>query len=461
MHPKTLALVLPWLLVALDATAYTPVVQENDPVPLKNWQASPYWNPEAEDAVAAPAPTPPAPAATVMPYVSITPCRLVDTRVGYTLDPGLWGPPAIAPGAQAASPVLDRSFTATGSPQCGAIPAGARAIAASITTVNYTEEGRLLVFAADAATHPLAANVNYRLTPSSVSSVPISQNYALVPLSPAGEFKVFSTKTTDLVIDVNGYYAPVGIVNSLNTLTGDVTLAAGANISITPAGNTLTIAASVPSGPSGPSGPTGATGAAGPQGPSGPTGATGPAGPQGPSGPTGAVGLAGPVGPTGATGPAGPQGPSGPAGPGVIWWNSTSAGTSITGGNSSDVLTKSMPGGTYLFQASVHTDGITWTPTAGTNANNGFNCWIQSGTGSGGTRFSSIGRIDLHWSGQTSGGSNVTPTGSTSVAADLSLMGYQTLASTTTITVRCQCENGVSGTVDAVDLVAFPYTTRN
>lgn len=36
----------------------------------------------------------------------------------------------------------------------------------------------------------------------------------------------------------------VGIVSSFNTLTGDVVLAAGANITLTPSGNTITIASS-------------------------------------------------------------------------------------------------------------------------------------------------------------------------------------------------------------------------
>ncbi len=48
--------------------------------------------------------------------------------------------------------------------------------------------------------------------------------------------------SADLILDVNGYYAPISIVNTVNGLAGTVTLAAGSNITITPAGQTLTIA---------------------------------------------------------------------------------------------------------------------------------------------------------------------------------------------------------------------------
>lgn len=84
----------------------------------------------------------------------------------------------------------------------------------------------------------------------------------------------------------------VGVM-SLNGLTGDVTLAAGPNITLSSAGNTITIAASGLAGPEGPTGPTGAIGPTGPTGPHGRTGATGP------------VGVTGPAGATGATGPMG------------------------------------------------------------------------------------------------------------------------------------------------------------
>ena len=108
--------------------------------------------------------------------------------------------------------------------------------------------------------------------------------------------------SADLVLDVNGYYSSQGIVNSLNTLNGDVTLAGGTNVTINPAGNTLTIDAAGANGATGATGPTGATGA------SGATGATGNSGSNGATGATGNNGSNGATGPTGATGTPGTNG---------------------------------------------------------------------------------------------------------------------------------------------------------
>ena len=74
-------------------------------------------------------------------------------------------------------------------------------------------------------------------------------NAAVIALGTGGASTIVAgVSGTQLIIDVNGYYAPAGIVNHVNTLSGDLTLAAGTNVSITPSGQTLTIATSVPTG---------------------------------------------------------------------------------------------------------------------------------------------------------------------------------------------------------------------
>ncbi len=45
----------------------------------------------------------------------------------------------------------------------------------------------------------------------------------------------------DVLLDVNGYYAAVPGVSSLNALSGDVVLFAGSNMTLTPSGNTLVV----------------------------------------------------------------------------------------------------------------------------------------------------------------------------------------------------------------------------
>ena len=90
-------------------------------------------------------------------------------------------------------------------------------------------------------------------------------------------------------------YSPVGgltqYVSKLNGLCGSINIAAGTSISVTPTGNTLTIAYT--GGGGGGGGNTGATGATGPQGVTGNTGGTGPQGNTGNNGNTGATGAQG------------------------------------------------------------------------------------------------------------------------------------------------------------------------
>src|SRR5664280_2467976 len=84
-------------------------------------------------------------------------------------------------------------------------------------------------------------------------------NAAVVPAGTRGQIDIYCQFAGRVVIDVNGYYGPQSVVTSLNTRIGDVTLAEGTNVTITPSGNTLTIAAS--SGPGGvlPTGTSGQT----------------------------------------------------------------------------------------------------------------------------------------------------------------------------------------------------------
>jgi N-acetylneuraminic acid mutarotase len=231
---------------------------------IQNWTAPPYWIPPAvspENADqsggrSAPAAgrqalvTSPVP----LPFVAITPCRQYDSR---SPNPALLN-------------TIPQTVTLIGAP-C-AIPSDAQAVAANITVFNISGAGSNGVFKAGSVSPPTTAWINY---PSYETQ---RANAGVLPLGAGGTIAVQVNQgagSVDFVVDVFGYYSPLGVVNSLNTLAGDVTLAAGANVSITPSGNTLTIATSVPTGPQGPAGATGATGATGPTGPQGPTGATG------------------------------------------------------------------------------------------------------------------------------------------------------------------------------------------
>jgi hypothetical protein len=144
-------------------------------------------------------------------FVSITPCRLFDTRpapdnVGDRSTP-----------LNAGEDFL-RQVTGTNG-QC-TIPAGATGISYNLT-VPTAIDGFLTVYPAD-ATRPLSSNIN------PVAGEKIKANGGIVGLSATGAIKVYTlTGPLNALLDITGYY-----------LSGS----------------------SGPAGPAGPAGPSGATG---------------------------------------------------------------------------------------------------------------------------------------------------------------------------------------------------------
>ena len=217
-----------------------------------NWVAPTYFAPPAAGAHSAGGRQAlGAPTSAPLPFVAVTPCRLVDTRGN--------GAP-LTGGFLPASTV--RTYTFAG--LCN-IPADAKAISLNATAVNPVGPGFLAMWA-EGGTFPLVSTLNF------VGNEVVA-NAAVVPLSATGSVSVvFGVSGADLVLDTNGYFSPLGAVTSLNGQGGDLTLVAGSNITLTPGAGTLSISAASGTGPQGPAGPTG---------PTGPQGATGPTGPSG------------------------------------------------------------------------------------------------------------------------------------------------------------------------------------
>ncbi len=249
-----LRLALAVALVPAFAFAASPMGTISDG-PL-SWSAPPFWSAPAvgsgersartalgrQALVTSPVP---------LPFVAVTPCRLVDTRGNGAPLTGGFLPAATT-----------RSYTLTGI--CN-IPANAKAISVNATVVNTAGPGFLVLWAQGGA-HPPVSTLNF-VTGQTVA------NAAVVPLSVSGGISmVLGVSGADVILDTNGYYSSMGVVNSLNTLGGDITLTPGTNVTITPSGNTLTIDAPLTVGPTGPVGPAGPVGATGPQGPTGATG---------------------------------------------------------------------------------------------------------------------------------------------------------------------------------------------
>ncbi|NND74505.1 MAG: hypothetical protein HKN44_05820 [Ilumatobacter sp.] len=125
----------------------------------------------------------------VSELTNITPCRLADTRPG---EPGVRSTPLGAG--------EDAQFAVHGTNGDCTIPASATAIVANLTAFNATTSTYVNAHRADVAA-PLAAVFN--LVPGELIS-----NSVDIELSAAGALKVFNLAgTTDIVIDVTGYYS--------------------------------------------------------------------------------------------------------------------------------------------------------------------------------------------------------------------------------------------------------------
>jgi len=81
------------------------------------------------------------------------------------------------------------------------IPNTAQAIVGNATTVMPTANGFLTCWPSDAASRPLAATSNFQ-------SGRNFNRYYSVGLGADGAFKLYAPATTNLVIDVSGYFAP-------------------------------------------------------------------------------------------------------------------------------------------------------------------------------------------------------------------------------------------------------------
>ena len=185
---------------------------------VAGWAAPPFWTPPRLAAARSALSLGSAP----LPFFSIPPCRVADTR-GNSFS-GAYGPPFMASNTP-------RDFTITG--RCG-IPAGAQAVSFNFTVTDTAGPGFLLVFPQGTPPPPVST-LNY-LGAQTVA------NAAVVALGATGAVTtVAGVSGFDLVIDVNGYYAATGIIDSVNGLTGNVQIVPGTDLGVGVAGQTITV----------------------------------------------------------------------------------------------------------------------------------------------------------------------------------------------------------------------------
>ncbi len=216
----------PAIALALAFTLAPVYAQQPLNPPLKNWASPLYWHPNQAERETAGRAVPELKFSTnqisndALTFVAITPCRLVDTRGaagGFIGVTPFNGPGVPAGGGNLTFPVQSSAQTSTTAPApCGAIPSIAAAYSINLTVVPVAGGAvdNVSLWPAG-STQPIVATLN---DPQGS----IAQNAAIVPAgTPFGGFSFHSTgpAATDIVIDMNGYYAAPTDVN-FNTAIG-------------------------------------------------------------------------------------------------------------------------------------------------------------------------------------------------------------------------------------------------
>ena len=129
----------------------------------------------------------PASTSTALAFYPVTPCRLVDTRGAA----GPLGAPSLSAQQERRFPVLTSACN---------IPAMAQAYALNYTVIPKAPLSYLTTWPTG-QTRPGVSTLN---APTGA----ITANAALVPAGDNGDLSVYATGDTDLIIDINGYFAP-------------------------------------------------------------------------------------------------------------------------------------------------------------------------------------------------------------------------------------------------------------
>ncbi|MBV9082318.1 MAG: hypothetical protein JOZ62_06570 [Acidobacteriaceae bacterium] len=125
--------------------------------------------------------------ASALAFFPVTPCRLVDTRFGI----GPLGGPYLNGGIGRSFPLLSSSCQ---------IPSSAQAYSLNVTAVPHTGLGYLSIWPAGQS-QPLVSTLN-------ASTARVTANAAIVPAGTGGDVSLYASNDTDVVIDLNGYFAP-------------------------------------------------------------------------------------------------------------------------------------------------------------------------------------------------------------------------------------------------------------
>jgi alpha-tubulin suppressor-like RCC1 family protein len=129
------------------------------------------------------------PTSSTLTFFPLTPCRIADTRSAT----GPLGGPSMSARQDRTFPILSSS--------CG-VPSTSVAYSLNFTVVPHGSLGYITTWPTGGP-QPLVSTLN-------AITGQITANAAIVPAGSSGQIDVFATDATDLVIDINGYFAPSG-----------------------------------------------------------------------------------------------------------------------------------------------------------------------------------------------------------------------------------------------------------
>lgn len=132
-------------------------------------------------------------------YYPLTPCRVIETRAEYRPVTGPFGPPTM-------NARETRRFRFPNTPYC-TVPSGAAAYSVTITVVPPGALQYLTAWPAGGS-QPNISNIN---SPAGR----VLANNVILPASQDGSVDVFVFDRSDIIVDINGYFAPDDGVNGL------------------------------------------------------------------------------------------------------------------------------------------------------------------------------------------------------------------------------------------------------
>ena len=136
------------------------------------------------------------PSSQTLQFYPMMPCRVVDTRAGSQQPQGL-GAPSLDNMETRQLPILTTT--------CRGLPANPAAYSLNVTAVPYPagqSENYITLWPSDESQPTVSTLNNYTAT--------VVANAAIVPAAADGSIKVFAYNSTDLIIDINGYFAAPG-----------------------------------------------------------------------------------------------------------------------------------------------------------------------------------------------------------------------------------------------------------